>query len=324
MRGDNMKLLLNGTDITKRSGNFTRSDNVDGLAMSFSFETAFNEKDKYMPKMPIAPGDKVIFLNDVGKTVFSGMIVDENYYGEYIHTYTAYDYGWHLNKNEVIVQFRELSADAAIQKLCGDFGIPVGKIASMPTKISKIYNGDVLSDCIKDIIKQAEADLAKSFRMEVRENKLYIEPYSDLIIKASFKPASNLAAFDQTKAPADEQGQRSIADMSNSIKVVSADEQAAQVIAEASDAESIAKYGLLQKVQKATDKNSAQAGNIAKNTLLELNKVTGGKGVTLLGDDNVRSGRILNYQGEAYLVKSCSHYYNGATHTMQVELEAVK
>ena len=319
-----MKLLLNGTDITKRSGNFTRSDNVDGLAMSFSFETAFNEKDKYMPKMPIAPGDKVIFLNDVGKTVFSGMIVDENYYGEYIHTYTAYDYGWHLNKNEVIVQFRELSADAAIQKLCGDFGIPVGKIASMPTKISKIYNGDVLSDCIKDIIKQAEADLAKSFRMEVRENKLYIEPYSDLIIKASFKPASNLAAFDQTKAPADEQGQRSIADMSNSIKVVSADEQAAQVIAEASDAESIAKYGLLQKVQKATDKNSAQAGNIAKNTLLELNKVTGGKGVTLLGDDNVRSGRILNYQGEAYLVKSCSHYYNGATHTMQVELEAVK
>lgn len=324
MRGDDMKLLLNGTDITKRSGNFTRSDNVDGLAMSFSFETAFNEKDKYMPKMPIAPGDKVIFLNDAGKAVFSGMIVDENYYGEYIHTYTAYDYGWHLNKNEVIVQFRELSADAAIQKLCGDFGIPVGKIAPMPTKISKIYNGDVLSDCIKDIIKQAEADLAKSFRMEVRENKLYIEPYSDLIIKASFKPAGNLAAFDPTKVPADEQGHRSIADMVNSVKIVSADEKTAKIIAEAKDAAGIAKYGILQKVQRETDKNSAQAGNIAKNLLLELNKVAAGKSVTLLGDDNVRSGRILSYQGAACLVKSCSHKYDGATHTMQLELEAVK
>ena len=190
-------------------------------------------------------------------------------------------------------------------------------------KISKIYNGDTLSDCIKDIIKQSETDQGKSYRLEVRENKLYVEPYSDLVIKASFKPASNIAAFDPANYPADEMESESIADMANTIKVVSASEKSVQILGAAQDPASVAKYGMLQKVEQAEQKDSAQAGNLAKNLLLELNKVTKTKTVKLLGDDTVRSGRILNYQGAAYLVMSCTHNYSGTVHTMDLTLEAV-
>lgn len=316
-----LQLLWNGSDITKRTGNFVRSDSVDGLAMSFSFSMAYNADDLYLPDLNILPGDKVIFINK-GKTVFTGIIVDE-FSGQYEKNYTAYDYGWYLNKNEVVVQFRDMTAQDAITKLCDDFSIPVGTIASMPTKISKIYNGDILSDCIRDIISQVEQEQAKSFRMEIRDGKFYIEPYADLIITASFQSASNIAAFDPTKAPANEQISRSIAEMCNTIKVVSAEEESVQIIAEALDETSIARFGKLQKVERLNELSSAQVNNVAKNLLLEHNRITEVKTVTFLGDDAVRSGRILNVQGNMYLVKSCSHSYTGASHTMDLELEAV-
>ena len=323
MRGDGVQLLINGTDNTKRAGNFTRSDNVDGLAMSFTFDIAFNAGDKYWPKMEIVTGDKVIFINDAGKAVFSGIITDMNQNERYVKSFAAYDYGWYLNKNEVLVQFCAMAASDAIAKLCNDYGIPIGAICGIPTKISKIYNGDTLSDCIKDIIKQSETDQGKSYRLEVRENKLYVEPYSDLVIKASFKPASNIAAFDPANYPADEMESESIADMANTIKLVSASEKSVQILGAAQDPASVAKYGMLQKVEQAEKKDSAQAGNLAKNLLLELNKVTKTKTVKLLGDDAVRSGRILNYQGAAYLVTNCTHNYSGTVHTMDLTLEAV-
>lgn len=316
-----MKVLINGKDETKRTGNLTRSDNVDGLAMSFTFDVAVNDEDKYWPKTEIKTGDKVLLINDAGKAVFSGMITGMSKNTPYVKSYTAYDYGWNLNKNEVVVQFRNMSADAAITKLCSDFAIPIGKICTMPTKISKVYNGDILSDCIKDIIKQAEADTAKSYRMEVRENKFYIEPYSDLVVKTSFKPANNLAPFDPMKHPANGCSTESIEDMSNSIKIVSAGEQSVQVIAVEKDETSIIRYGLLQKVEQLNDRNSAQAGNLAKNLLLENNKIAVGESVTFLGDDAVRSGRIVVYQGKAHLVKSCTHHYENGIHTMDLTLE---
>ena len=126
------------------------------------------------------------------------------------------------------------------------------------------------------------------------------------MIKASFKPASNIAAFDPANYPADEMESESIIDIANTIKVVSASEKSVQIFGTAQDSASIEKYGMLQKVEQAEQKDSAQAGNIAKNLLLELNKVTKTKKVKLLGDNAVRSGRILNYQGAAYLITKYS------------------
>lgn len=314
-------------DITKRTGEYIRTESLDELAMSFTFNLATNPYDKYLHDLSIRPGDKIAFINQ-DQTVFTGIITDNGWDGLYSHNYTAYDYAWYLNKNEVVIQFKGLAADQAIKQLCNQFDIPVGNITTMPTKIKKIYNGTVLSDCLKDIIEQTSQDTGKKYRMEMRDNKLYIEPYEDLVIQPMYKPASNIAPFDTTKVPADISGSESIADMSNAVKVVSSGEKSVNVFATVKDDASISKYGLMQKVQTADKKDKAKAGNIAKNLLNELNTVTKSYNVTLLGDDQVRAGRIINFDNPfmagSYLVTGCAHNYTQAGHIMQLTLEAIE
>ena len=75
------------------------------------------------------------------------------------------------------------------------------------------------------------------------------------------------------------------------------------------------------------DKNNSQAANIAKVKLKELNKVKRSFKITLFGDDKVRAGRMLVFnQPEinlvgAFLVKNCTHKYNGRSHVMELDLE---
>lgn len=315
-----MQIKVNGKDVSIRCGNIRRSDDVDGLGEQLSFDMAFNPNDKFFSKFEPVVGDKITFTND-GFT-FAGIITDESRSGIYHRTYTAYDYGWYLNKNEVIAQFKKMPADAAIKKLCGDFNVQCN-VCAMPTKISKIYNGDILSDVIKDIIKQTESDQAKSYRMEMRNNVLTIEPYKDLVVKASFKLSSNIAPIDPMTVPGDVNITKSIADMANSIKVTSGGEKDAGVVAEKLDSASVAKYGLLQHVEKLDNADKSQAGNVAKNKLTELNKIKETVRITFLGDDKVRSGRIVVYDKKGYLVKSAAHDYS-PVHTMALELEAIE
>lgn len=313
-------------DISKISGEYERSDNSDGLGEEFSFKLALNKKDKYWPSFTLEMGDKIIFLKN-GNAVFTGMVAEDECSDDTVHSVKAYDYGFLMNKSQVYVQFRKMAANACIEKLCGDYGIPIGSICSMPTLIDKVYSGDTVSDCFKDIISQAEADSGEKYRMEVRGGLLFIEPESNLVIKAYYKGADNIAPFDITTEIASLSVTRSIADMRNSVRIVSAGEQSTQVIGEAEAADSIAKFGLLQHVEELSGDDISKAKSEAKNRLAELNKVGGSTTLRLMGDDAVRSGRILVFDqpeiSGQYRVTNCTHYYSNNNHYMDLTLEAV-
>lgn len=316
-------------DITAISGNYSRSDNVNGLGMTFGFDIAINPDDQYWIQDIPEPGDKLAFANN-DQTVFEGIITDESKNGKRQRSYTAYDYGFYLNKNEVIAQFNDMAGDAAIKQLCGQFGIPVGSIAAIPTMIKQIYNGSALSDCIKDILQQATDEIGRKFRLEVRDNKLYIEDYTNLVIKAMYQPASNIAPFNVTLVPSNVSGGKSIVELKNTVVIASSKEKDVSVMAEVKDDSSITKFGMLRRVERVDDKDIAQVKNIAQNKLTELNKITQTQSLTLLGDDAIRAGRILEFDQPdiemtgQYLVKNCTHSYSNHNHIMQLDLEAVK
>ena len=144
-----------------------------------------------------------------------------------------------------------------------------------------------------------------------------------------YQPASNIEPYDVTLAPGKLSGSQSMTDMRNIIVVASSKEKSISIQATAQDDASIAKYGMLQKVEKVDDKNKAQAKNIAANKLTELNKITQKINLHLMGDDAVRAGRILEFNQPSidmvggYLVKNCTHSYSNNNHTMQLELEAI-
>lgn len=315
-------------DITNYSGELSWRDSIDTLGMELNFDVARNTEDRYMKSYDIVEvGDKVILTNKE-KEIFRGIIVDLGTQ-RYSKSVVSYDYAFYLNQSKTIIQFNKIRADEAIKQLCNKFNVPIGNITNIFIRITKIYKEDTISDIIKDILKMATDELGIKYRLEMREGKLYIEKYSDLIIKPKFKPASNLGSFNVLDATGDICKSESISDMRNSILISSGDEKSSKVLAEARDDINIAKFGLLQDVESVDDKDIAQAKNIANNKLKELNRVGQDISLELLGDDSVRSGRIIevdNYMFDMkgrYLVKECTHSVQNRIHKMNITIEKV-
>lgn len=330
---DNYMLFLikdNGkkTNITNLSGNLSWRDSIDTLGMELNVEVARNISDVYMKKYDVTEvGNKILLMNNT-KEIFRGITVDLGT-ERYKKSITAFDYAFYLNQSRTIIQFNNIRADEAIKQLCNKFNVGIGNITNIPTLITKIYKDNTIAEIIKDILAQATNELGIKYRLEMRAGKLYIEKYTDLIITPTFKPASNLGSFNPLNAIGGINKTESIADMRNSILISSGDEKSSRVVAIAKDDANIAKFGLLQEVESVDDKDIAKSKNIAQHRLKELNKVGENISIELLGDDNVRAGRILEIDNETfnlkgkYLVKDCTHTYHNRIHKMNLTIEKV-
>ena len=231
-------------------------------------------------------------------------------------SYKCFDYAFYLNKSEAQIQFNNIPTTSAIRKLCSENGVTVGSICDIPTVVNKIYQGNPISDIIKDLLKMAEAEQQVHYRMEVREAALYIERYQDLYVQSQV-----------VDIVGDFNSSYSIEDMANRIVIVSSSEKNQQIVAEKSDANSVRTYGQITKIEKVEDKKMSQAAEIAANKLLDKNSVKRAFSVTMLGSDAVRAGRMMvfnqpeiNLTG-AFLVKNCTHNFDGNKHTMRLDLE---
>lgn len=320
-------------EITAYTNNYGRSDNTDALGQEFTFDLVSNPLDINMKDLQLELGGKVMFYNDdannnrtstndsVDSTaetlVFSGIITDEKKSGINKYSYTAYDYAFYLNKSEVLFQCNDIDGTTALRQLCEKCNIKLGSVPVIYTKIKKVYQGEVISDVIKDVLKQATEETGNKYRFEVRGDALYIEDYKDLILDVQV-----------TKIIGDYSHTRTLADMKNKVVIISSSEKHEQVIAETADDEHINIFGLLQHIEKIDDKDASKANEIARKKLIDLNKIGETFNFKLLGDDTVRSGRILHFDNDLldlkgyFLIKNCTHAY-GQNHTMTLALNKV-
>ena len=313
-------------DITSYVGNVSWSDSVDTLGSQLDFSTGYSS-ERYFPNFDINCGDIVVMVEEY--EIFRGIIVTKDFSSYSEKSYTAVDFLWYFNKSKVIKQFNGINAGAAIGQLCSEFSIPVGSIAPMRSLINHIYYENTVSEIIDDILEQEFNETGKNYIKEIDKGQFYVfEKYSKTV-QGFFRPAINIAPFDVTLAPAMPSRSFSIEEMKNSIVIVSGSENAVYTLATAEDTGSLSKYGLLQEVESVDDEEKNKAQNIAENRLKEYNKVTETVSIQLLGDFNVRSGRVIaikeDYTGlnGNYFIKSCSHSVSSAVHTMDLELEAV-
>lgn len=315
-------------NITDLCGNLSWRDSIDTLGMELNVEVVRNTNDRYMKKHDIVEiGDKILLLNNK-EEVFRGILVELGT-ERYKKQVTAFDYAFYLNQSRTIIQFNKIKADEAIKQLCSKFNVPIGNITSIPVTITKIYKDDTIANIIRNILKQATDSIGIKYRLEMRAGKLYIEKYTDLIIKPTFKPAPNLPSINVLNSIRNISKTESILDMRNSILISSNNEKSSRVVAIAKDDKNIAKFGLLQEVESVNNKDIVKAKNIVQNRLKELNKVGENISIELLGDDKVRAGRILELDNEIfnlkgkYLVKDCTHTYHNKIHKMNLNIEKV-
>ncbi|MEG0775500.1 hypothetical protein [Clostridium sp.] len=305
-------------DVTGDVGYITRRSSINELAEQLDFNLSHNKVGL------INPGNLVLLFND-NKEIYQGVVISDNAQGKNSIEYHAMDYAFYLNKNEDIYQFNTTASDA-IRTICQGYGIPIGYIVSIPTKIKKILSG-TLSDIIKEILELAEKDQGIKYTMEMIANKFYIEKKIDKVIKLT----TNLFGtnLDITKFIANPSRTRSIENMKNSIQIIQSGEESFKVITTARDYSLIERYGWLQQNYEIDEKDIAKAKNIANNMLKDLGKIFEDTSFELPGHDDARAGRILelseSFTGMSgrYLIKDCTHNIANGIHKMQLGLELI-
>lgn len=297
-------------------GNITKSDNIDSLGVQLSFDYLNNKVlDKNTVWIDLALGNTIMMYDD-DELLFQGTIQKASRNGLSSYQYDVFDNAWYLNKQEARIQFSGVDIKTAIETLCKQESIPCEVACDIPTKVTKIYNGDTISKIIDDLLKQATAETGKRYRREYNDSKLYINAFDNL--KMIWESEPLVSDFSQ---------EFNCDGMANKVVILSGNEKNTTVVATKQDDDSIKKYGLYVHYEKIDDKKKAQADNIATKKLKSMSSPKKTIKCTLLGDNYVRAGRILKFNqpnigmvGE-YLVTSCEHSYDGMKHTMECELK---
>lgn len=320
------KVIIRDKDVSDIIGNLTWRDTVDTLGVEVDFELLVNRYDKKFEFLyNITLGDPIQILNDKGEVLVQAIIVSETPNGK-ITSFTAYDMAWYLNKSTVIKQFKKMIGNDCVKSLCEEIGIKV-EVTGLDTKIDKIYKDKAVSEVIKDIIEQCSQFNSKNFFIEFDNGTLKVMPYQKIKVFGTFEIQKdkfinineNIGSVSLSK---------SIVDMKNSVLVITENKGAIRTIGEEQDNKSIEKYGKLQEVITLDEKEFSKANLVAKNELKKLNKITEDFSIDVLGDDKVKSGRVIdvdlplfNLKGE-YLIKESNHTISNNIHKVSLKLEA--
>lgn len=325
--GHELVLIQNGkkANITPIIGDLAWSSNIDALGEEITFKYAYNDSSYFERYDVLQEGDIVALLNN-SKVLKHYVIVQISTSGRFGKSITGYDFGWYLNKNKVVMQFKKASVSDAIRKLCDKVGIK-HNIVAIPTLITKIYKEEAVSDVIHELLDQAKQETGTTYRLEMVDQTLTIRKQTDLVINPKIQLADNTGAFTAALSASNITRTTSIEDMKNRVVVVTS-EESTKVYAESTDPNSIKKYGLLTEVVSVDKKNAAQARNIAKNTLKDLNRVKDGITLDLLGSDEIKAGRLIDMDMPVigvkgkYLITSANHSEANGIHRVTVQLEA--
>lgn len=302
-------------DISAFCGNVTRADNIDSLGVELNFDFLNNHVyDSYTQFTALRTGNTIL-LYDNDEMIFQGQIITLSRNSISQYSVKCFDNAFYLNKNQTKIQFTNLSVKQAIQKLCEQEYIPCKVDCEIDTKVTKIYNGETIANIIDDLLKQATNDTGLKYRREYNYGSLYINAMNNLKMIWKSKPLVSDFSYDE-----------SIDNLANRVVVISSSEKNTTVYAEAKNEESIKMYGQYTHYEKVDDKKKAKAKKIAETKLKELSKTFEKATLTLLGDNYIRSGRIIKFEqheiglyGE-YLVEHCTHNYSGSLHTMECEV----
>lgn len=296
-------------------GNITKEDDIKSLGVKLSFDYLNNKVlDHNTVWIDLSLGNSIMMYDD-DTLLFQGTIQKASRSGLSSYKYDVFDNAWYLNKQEARIQFNNVDVKQAIETLCKQENIPCNVACDIPTKVTKIYNGDTIGNIIDDLLKMATDEIGKKYRREYNDGKLYINAFDNLKMIWDSEPL--VSDFSQ---------EFNCDGMANKVVILSGNEKNTTVVATKQDDASIKKYGLYVHYEKVDDKKKAKADQIATTKLKAMSNPKKSISCTLWGDNYVRSGRILKFNqpnigmvGE-YLATHVTHNYDMGKHTMDCEL----
>lgn len=317
-----------GTDITNLVSDLSWNENLDTVGVSLSFSVP-DVEDRYISRLLIMAGDTITLNNDDGELI-RGVVVSVTR-GYPKRTIKVNDYGFYLNKNETVIQFKDKSVSECLKILFSKVGISVGNICDMPAKVNSVCIKNV-NEIIKELIKTQEGNDGKKYYYELRSKDIYVFQLSTEPIPYIFKPATNVAAFDVTDKNAHSRGKytHSIENLKNAVIAEVNSKKSGEMPEKqfiARDEENIKKYGLLAENHSVNSDEADNIQHLAETELKEKNTLKRELSMDFIGHDNARPGRVMHIADDYlgingnYRIKSVTHKINGNIHTMSCNLE---
>lgn len=306
-------LLINGEKLS-HVGTVEWSDDLEDVANTISFTS--DEQ--------IKPGAKFTLMDGTNE-VMSGVISDYTQNEANKFQYAGYDFGFYLNKNSIIKQLNSMKISDAFTKLCCDYNIPVGTISYMSTTVKKIYKGVILSDVFREFLELHKAKTGEDFYyFTCIDGKFNVKKYELAEnLKGIVNDIMSIRSTDTIMSPSITV---SMSDLKNQIIVTDNSSDQISRLVKINNSESISQYGLLQHVESVdTDKNN-NLSKVAKNKLIELNKLKTTIDLTMLGNYEMHKGVIMTVTNDRlslsgdFLIKSSSHTIEENKETVKVNL----
>lgn len=318
-------------EITNLVSELSWNESLDTVGVSLSFSVP-DTAERYIPHLLIEAGDIIRVHNDDDELLRVVVIsVTRNYPKRDIK---ACDFGFYLNKNDVVIQFKDKSVTECLKELFAKVGVGIGSICGMPAKVSGVYIKNV-NEVIKELIEIQQGNDGKKYYYELRADKIYVFQLTDEPISYIFKPTINVAAFDVTDKNAHGRGKytHSIENMKNRVTALINSKTTGNMPAveyTVSDNENIGKYGLLSENYSVNSEDLDNIKSLAKNELADKNKLKRELTVDFIGHDSARPGRVMHVADDYLMtddffrIQSVSHKVSGNIHTMTCTLDFLK
>lgn len=322
----NYRFTLNDKDITDKLLGVSYSENLEDVASSFSF-TSLEDFD--ITSLTTDGKTRIntfkIYEKTQTKPFYIGVVTDYEHTTDVnVYSYSGYDVGFYLNKNEVIKQFKKANIGKAIESLCTEFNIS----ATMPefkATVSKIYKDVVLADILKELLELERLKTSsKDLYIDCKNGKLNITRYQIEQNLTALIGSGFLVGSDSTYSNCSVK--KSIQELKNRVIYSDNNEKSLKRIT-ADDTNSIATYGLLTAVETVDTNKQNNLKQLAKTKLTELNKIKTEISKTLIADHRVSKGKLIDFTNAdygltgIYLVKSANHEITAQKETVSVSIE---
>lgn len=286
--------------------------------------TLTNTIDGNSPAANFELGRELLFRSD-GVEVFRGFIFATRTDQAGLTVLTAYDENVYLTKNVVSKRFVNVTAAQIVQTLCTEFDVQVGTIEDTGYVIPKLILEDAtLWDVFITALTLTYKQTGRRYYIYASGGALNLVSRNARLATYALESTSNLTAANYAQ---------SIEDLRNQVRAVAGDltdpaKPPKSVLVR--DDDSIARYGLMQHIERAdTDATDAQLQQLAQERLAELNVITDEATITCLGYDDTYAGTsvyvyepITRIMGAYYVTADVHEYSASGQHAMTLTLSA--
>ena len=230
-------------DITQLIRDITWQGNISKVPREWGATLALDKRDP--ASLPdLAEGCQITMLVD-GKAIYTGPLQSVTTDSQSVlGDITSMDRGWYLAQNEGWYRFDGTPAEQIASKVCGDFGIPVGKLAATGSKIKRKFPGVTLLQIIGSAYTMGGVDSVRRYLMRFS---------GDGTLDVVEKPETASLEIKITQAVTITWD---ISKLQNTVKIVTDTGAEVTVV---SDAESVRQNGTLQHIIQQSSGQDSQA-----------------------------------------------------------------